>query len=119
MTIQKEIPLLQLENLNFSYGDVQVLWDVSFYVEVGKIVSLVGSNGAGKTTTLKVIAGLFKTFSGRIMLEGKLLTRSSAEEIRQFRNSLRPRGARHFSRHVGSREPRHGVLCQTRPPASR
>ena len=81
MTIQKEIPLLQLENLNFSYGDVQVLWDVSFSVETRKIVSLVGSNGAGKTTTLKVIAGLLRTSSGEITLEGESLTESSAEEI--------------------------------------
>jgi branched-chain amino acid transport system ATP-binding protein len=66
--------LLNVDNLNVFYGDAQALWDVSFHVPVGKIVSLVGSNGAGKTTTLKTISNLLKPRSGEVRIDGGITT---------------------------------------------
>jgi branched-chain amino acid transport system ATP-binding protein len=65
--------VLEIKNINVCYGDVQVLWDVSFQVEPGEIVALIGANGAGKSTTLRTISGLLRPKSGEIMLDGKLL----------------------------------------------
>jgi len=73
--------VLQFEQVNFSYGDVHVLWDVSFAVEDRKIVSLVGSNGSGKTTALRTITGILKISSGQIIFGGKRLNSMSTEEI--------------------------------------
>jgi len=67
--------------VNFSYGDVQVLWDVSFTVEARKIIALVGSNGSGKTTALKTIAGVLNVSSGQIIFDGKPLNKMSTESI--------------------------------------
>jgi len=66
--------VLRVENLEVCYGDVQVLWGISFDVKEGEIVALLGANGAGKTTTLKTISGLLKPKSGRIYFMGKDVT---------------------------------------------
>jgi branched-chain amino acid transport system ATP-binding protein len=58
--------LLKVENVNVSYGLVQVLYGVGIHVEKGECVALLGSNGAGKTTLLKTLSGLLKATSGRI-----------------------------------------------------
>lgn len=73
--------LLEVKNLNVGYGDVQVLWDVSFKVEKGMIVSLVGANGAGKSTLLKTVSGLIRPMSGDILFDGKSLLNLSSKEI--------------------------------------
>jgi branched-chain amino acid transport system ATP-binding protein len=75
------IPNLQVEDLQVGYGDIQVLWGISFSVEDGQIVSLIGSNGAGKTTTLKTIAGLLRPSSGRVMFDGEILSKFPTEKI--------------------------------------
>lgn len=62
---------LRVENLDVFYGDVQAVWDVSFQVEAGEIVTLVGANGAGKTTTLRTLAGLLSPRRGRILFDGQ------------------------------------------------
>ena len=61
----------RVENLDVFYGDVQAVWDVSFQVEAGEIVTLVGANGAGKTTTLRTLAGLLSPRRGRILFDGQ------------------------------------------------
>ena len=68
-------PLLAVQNLEVSYGAVQVLWGVSFSVLKGQIVSLIGPNGAGKTTALNTIAGVLPAKRGRILFNGKDLGR--------------------------------------------
>jgi len=72
---------LDVKGLNVGYGDVQVLWDINFEIEEGRIVSLVGANGAGKTTLLKTISGLIRPMSGEILFEGQNLTHLSSKDI--------------------------------------
>jgi branched-chain amino acid transport system ATP-binding protein len=62
--------VLRVEGLSAGYGDVQVVWDVSFEIRRGEIVAFVGSNGAGKSTTLKAIAGVVPAMAGRLTLLG-------------------------------------------------
>jgi len=58
--------MLEVQNIDVFYGDLQVLWDVSFEVEEGEIVALVGANGSGKSTTLKTLSGLLNPVNGSI-----------------------------------------------------
>jgi len=73
--------MLEVQNLQVFYGDVQALWDVSFAVRPGEIVTLVGSNGAGKTTTLKTISGLLRPAAGHVRLEGQDLAALPPHQI--------------------------------------
>jgi len=61
--------VLNVKNIDVSYGDVQVIWDVSFDVGKGEIVALIGANGAGKTTILKTISGILRPRHGEILFE--------------------------------------------------
>ncbi len=62
--------MLEIKNINVSYGDVQVIRDVSFHVEEFEIVALIGTNGAGKSTILKSISGLISPSEGEILFNG-------------------------------------------------
>ena len=73
--------MLKVDRLNFSYGDMKVLWDVSLEVHPGEIVTVVGANGAGKTTTLKAISRLVKADSGEITFEGVNLSRQQSHDV--------------------------------------
>jgi branched-chain amino acid transport system ATP-binding protein len=72
------LSLLAVENLDVSYGNVQAVWDVSFHVDPGEILTLVGANGAGKTTLLRTIAGLLAPGRGRILFDGRDLANRPA-----------------------------------------
>jgi len=72
---------LKINNINVAYGDIQVLFDVSLYVEKGEVVSIIGANGAGKTTTLKTISGLLHPLSGSIVFENEQIENLSPEKI--------------------------------------
>jgi len=61
--------VLDIRNINVFYGDVQVIWDVSFNVREGEIVALIGANGAGKSTILRTISGLLRPASGEILFD--------------------------------------------------
>lgn len=63
--------MLEVKNINVFYGDVQVIWNVSFEVNKGEIVALIGANGAGKSTILKTISGILRPQKGEILFEGK------------------------------------------------
>ncbi len=62
--------MLEVKDIDVFYGDVQVIWGVSFHVEKKEIVSLIGANGAGKSTILKTISGLLRPASGEVLFEG-------------------------------------------------
>lgn len=59
--------MLEIKNIDVFYGDVQVIWDISFEVKQGEIVALIGANGAGKSTTLKTISGILRPRNGEIL----------------------------------------------------
>jgi branched-chain amino acid transport system ATP-binding protein len=74
-------PLLKLSDVTAGYGDVQVLWGVTFSIRAGEIATLIGANGAGKTTTLKTISGIVRATGGRIMFDGADLTKLPSHRI--------------------------------------
>jgi len=63
--------VLEVRNIDVSYGDVQVIWDISFNVKQGEVVALIGANGAGKSTTLKTVSGLLRPRNGTIMFNNE------------------------------------------------
>ncbi|HMK43150.1 MAG TPA: ABC transporter ATP-binding protein [Dissulfurispiraceae bacterium] len=62
--------MLEVKNIHVFYGDVQVIWDVSFHVKTAEVVALIGANGAGKSTILKTISGILRPRPGEIVFDG-------------------------------------------------
>ena len=89
--------MLQIENLNSFYGNVQVLRDFSVSVAAGEILCLLGRNGAGKTTALKSILGLLPPKGGRRVLDGKDISDLPAEDIPRQGIGYVPQGRRLFT----------------------
>jgi branched-chain amino acid transport system ATP-binding protein len=73
--------MLRVKNLDASYGDVQVLYDVSMEIEEGELVAVIGANGAGKTTLLKTISGLMRPSRGSIEFEGQDISGMGSDRI--------------------------------------
>ena len=90
--------MLELVDLHVAYGNIRALQGISIRVEAGELVALIGSNGAGKSTTLKTISGLLRPASGRIMFEGKDISRASTDVIVGLGISQCPEGRRVFGR---------------------
>ena len=88
--------MLKIENLNFSYGDLKVLWDVNIEVTEGEIVTVVGANGAGKSTILKNISRLEKPGTGSIIFNGVDLTKLEAHEVVELGVVQVPEGRKIF-----------------------
>lgn len=88
--------MLKVEHIDVFYGDLQVLWDVSFEVNKGEIVVLLGANGAGKSTTLKTISSLLTPEKGAISFEGTRLDELPAHQIIEFGVAHVPEGRRLF-----------------------
>jgi ABC-type branched-subunit amino acid transport system ATPase component len=72
---------LGVEGVNFSYGRLQVLFDVTAHVEQGEAIALLGTNGAGKSTLLRVVAGLSAPSAGRVLIDGDDITGRPAEQL--------------------------------------
>jgi ABC-type branched-subunit amino acid transport system ATPase component/MFS family permease len=87
-----EIPALQVNNIDFSYGHVQVLFDVGFEVRKGEVLALLGTNGAGKSTILRVIAGLGTPARGVVRHGGLTVTYVSPEKRGRMGIRLLPGG---------------------------
>jgi branched-chain amino acid transport system ATP-binding protein len=68
--ISERRKVLEIRGIDVFYGDVQVLWDVSFEVKQGEVVALIGANGAGKSTTLKTVSGLLRPRTGSVLFDG-------------------------------------------------
>ena len=88
--------MLEVKNIDVSYGLVRVLWDVSLRVEEGEIIATVGSNGAGKSTTLKTISGLLRPSSGSIEFKGERLDQIRPHAIVEKQIAHVPEGRRLF-----------------------
>lgn len=73
--------MLKVKNISGGYDSVPVLFDISFEVDEGQVVSIVGSNGAGKTTILRTISGILKPFSGEIEFMGERIDNIPAHKI--------------------------------------
>ena len=90
--------VLELESVDAFYGRIQALRAVTFHIDAGEIVALIGSNGAGKTTTLRTISGLMHPAKGSIRLEGDDISRTPAHEIVRRGVCHAPEGRRVFAR---------------------
>jgi branched-chain amino acid transport system ATP-binding protein len=88
--------VLRIENLDFSYGDLQVLWGLSLEVNQGEIVTVLGANGAGKSTTLKNVSRLVRPKSGTITFEGKDLGKLESHQVVELGVVQVPEGRRIF-----------------------
>lgn len=88
--------LLKVTDLEVSYGGIDALRGISFDVEEGEIVTLIGANGAGKSTTLRTICGLVRPSAGRIVYDGRDITSQSTQRIVSEGIALVPEGRRVF-----------------------
>ena len=88
--------LLKITDLQVSYGGIDALAGISFDVEEGEIVTLIGANGAGKSTTLRTISGLVKAKAGRIVYDGRDITSMNPQKIVAEGVAMVPEGRRVF-----------------------
>ena len=88
--------MLRVQDIDVFYGDLQVLWRVSFEVKKGEIVALVGANGAGKSTTLNTISGLLSPANGSILFLDQRLDQIPAHKIIEYGVAQVPEGRRLF-----------------------
>jgi len=88
--------MLKVENINVYYGNIHALKGISFDVNKGQIVTLIGSNGAGKTTTLRAISSLIKPKEGDILYEGSSILKTPAEKLVSMGLSHVPEGRKIF-----------------------
>ncbi len=89
--------LLSVENVAASYGASQALFDISFHIDEGQVLALMGRNGMGKTTTVKTICRLLHIKSGKIQFAGQDLARLPAHKAAQLGLGLVPEGRRCFT----------------------
>lgn len=90
-------PLLQVDNIEVYYGVIKALKGISFEVNKGEIVALIGANGAGKTTILHTVTGLLKPKTGKITFKGNDITKVPAHKIVTMGMAHVPEGRRIFS----------------------
>jgi len=89
-------PILKIENIDVFHDDLQVIWSVSFEVNRGEIVALLGSNGAGKSTILNTVSGLLTPASGSITFEDQRLDQVPAHKVIELGIAQVPEGRRLF-----------------------
>src|SRR5216117_3050808 len=90
--------MLKVSGIHVYYGAIHALKGISFAVEQGELVTLLGANGAGKTTTLKTLSGLLRPRTGRIELEGSSLNGADPHVIVQRGVGHAPEGRKIFPR---------------------
>ena len=88
--------LLQVEGINVYYGSIHAIKDISFHVNQGEVVTLIGANGAGKTTTLQTISGLLRSKTGSITFEGHNVSNVRADKLVAHGLAQVPEGRRVF-----------------------
>jgi branched-chain amino acid transport system ATP-binding protein len=90
--------MLKVENIYVNYGAIKALQDVSFQINEGEIVALIGANGAGKTTILNTISNIVPSVSGKILYKGKEITKTPPHDIVKLGISQVPEGRRVFAK---------------------
>jgi branched-chain amino acid transport system ATP-binding protein len=88
--------MLEVKDLKVAYGKILAVKKISFSVEEGQVVTLIGTNGAGKTTTLRTISGLVRPSSGEILFQGKRIDAVAAHEIVALGVAHSPEGRKIF-----------------------
>ncbi len=88
--------ILKVDNINVYYGAIHAIKGISFHVDEGEVVTLIGANGAGKSTTLNTISGLLRSKTGSVEFMGKSLNRTPAHKIVSQGLALVPEGRRVF-----------------------
>jgi branched-chain amino acid transport system ATP-binding protein len=89
--------LLEVENLNVYYGAIYALKGISFHLDKGEIVALIGANGAGKSTTLNTISGLLRPRVGTVIFENEDITQTASDQIVQKGIIQVPEGRKIFA----------------------
>ena len=89
--------MLEVKNLEVYYGVIQAIKGISFHVEEGEVIALIGANGAGKTTTLQTITGMLNAKAGSIQFEGTELTKIPGHKIVSMGMAHVPEGRRVFA----------------------
>ena len=89
-------PMLSVYNINVWYGAIHAIKDISFNVNEGEIVALIGANGAGKSTTLKTVSGLLRSKTGSIKFMGEDITHTPADKLVSKGLAQVPEGRRAF-----------------------
>ncbi|MBQ9512553.1 MAG: ABC transporter ATP-binding protein [Lachnospiraceae bacterium] len=105
-------PILEVKDLNVHYGVIQALKGVSFHVEEGEVVALIGANGAGKTTTLHTISGLIKATSGEILLHGESILKVPGHKLVGMGLAQVPEGRRVFADRTVAQNLRLGAFSR-------
>ena len=89
-------PILKVDNINVYYGAIHAIKGISFHVEEGEVVTLIGANGAGKSTTLNTISGLLRSRTGSVEFMGSSLSRTPPHKIVAQGLAMVPEGRRVF-----------------------
>ena len=89
--------LLKVEDINVYYGAIHAIKGISFHVDEGEIVTLIGANGAGKTTTLNTICGLLRSKTGDVLFQDKSIAHMAAHSVVKQGLALVPEGRRIFT----------------------
>ncbi|MEV0264417.1 ABC transporter ATP-binding protein [Streptomyces sp. NPDC050617] len=107
--------LLEVDDLKVAYGKIQAVKGISFTVDTGQVVTLIGTNGAGKTTTLRTISGLLTPQSGTITFDGRPLTGTPAHQIVARGLAHSPEGRRIFPRLTVAENLQLGAFLRKNP----
>ena len=89
--------MLEVKDLEVYYGVIQAIKGISFHVDKGEVIALIGANGAGKTTTLHTVTGLLSPKKGKVIFQGKDITKVPAHKIVSMGMAHVPEGRRVFA----------------------
>src|SRR5688572_9653624 len=107
--------VLEVSDVHTFYGNIHALKGISLHVNVGEVVTLIGSNGAGKSTTLKTISGLLRPRKGTVQFMGKRIDQTEAADIVKLGIAQSPEGRRIFSRMTVLENLEMGAFARTSP----
>src|SRR5262249_29739858 len=114
--MEKAMSLLQVESLHAGYGPIEVLKGISFEVNEGEIVTLIGANGAGKTSTLRCLSGVHRASAGRISFADQPVQDLAAHEIVKLGLVQAPEGRKIFPRMTVLENLQMGAYTRTDKP---